>query len=327
MPHAVRVHKTGGPDVLTYEAVDPGKPAKGEVLIAQTAIGLNFIDTYHRSGLYPVPALPSGIGMEAAGTVQETGPDVKDIQVGDRVAYANPPPGAYATHRVMPTERLVPLPEDISDQQAAGILLKGMTAEYLIRRTYPVKKGETVLLHAAAGGVGLIATSWLRGLGATVIGTVGSDEKAKLAKEHGCHHVIRYDQEDFTERVKEITDGRGVDVVYDGVGKATWEGSLDSLRPRGMMVSFGNASGEVPPFKPIELSHKGSLYLTRPKLFDYTATRADLLDMAHALFAALQSGLIQSHITTTYPLREAERAHRDLEARHLSGSTLLIPEE
>lgn len=327
MAHAVRIHKHGGPEVLRYERVKADDPGRGEVLIEQSAAGLNFIDTYHRSGSYPVPALPTAIGMEAAGRIQQIGDNASGFQEDDRVAYACPPPGAYTTHRVMPADKLVKLPDGITDQQAAGMMLKGMTAEYLIRRTFRVQEGMTVLLHAASGGVGLIASQWLKHLGATVIGTVGNDEKARLARDHGVDHVIRYDEEDFATRVQEITDDEGVDVVYDGVGKATWEGSLDSLKPRGMMVSYGNASGEVPPFKPLELSHKGSLFLTRPKLFDYTATEKELHESAHALFDVVLNGHVRIEVNATYSLKEASQAHRDLEARLLSGSTVLLCEE
>lgn len=325
MAHAIEIHAHGGPDTLRYAPVEIGDPGRGEVCLKQTAIGVNFIDTYHRTGLYPVPQLPTGIGLEAAGRIEKTGSGVEGFQVGDRVAYACPPPGAYATDRVMPVDRLVKLPDSVTDEQAAGMMLKGMTVEYLIRRAFRVEEGMPVLFHAAAGGVGLIACQWLKALGATVIGTVGSKEKAEIASAHGCDHTIRYDEEDFVSRVKELTDGRGVPVVFDGVGKATWEGSLDCLAPRGTIVSYGNASGEVPAFKPLVLSQKGSLYLTRPKLFDYTAERDELLASANALFDVVESGQVTIEVNQRYPLSEAARAHEDLEARRLTGSTLLVP--
>lgn len=327
MPHAVRIHEHGGPEVLRYEPVELGPPGRGEVQLQQTAIGLNFIDTYHRNGLYPVPEIPTAIGMEAAGRVEVVGEDVQGFRSGDRVAYATGPPGAYASERNMPADRLVKLPDGITEKEAAGILLKGMTVEYLIRRTFRVEPGMPVLFHAAAGGVGLIACQWLKAMGATVIGTVGTAEKAETARAHGCDHPIRYDTEDYVERVNEITNGEGVPVVYDGVGAATWEGSLECLRPRGTMVSFGNASGEPPAFKPIVLSQKGSLYLTRPKLFDYTDKRDELLASANALFEVVQNGQVKVEVNQTYPLEEAAKAHRDLEARKTTGATILVPGE
>ena len=325
MTKAIRIHETGGAEVLRYEDVEVGRPGPGEVRLTQSAIGLNFIDIYLRSGLYPLPSLPSVIGLEAAGTVEEVGAGVGDFAPGDRVAYASPPPGAYAEERLMPADRLVALPDEISDRQAAAMMLQGMTAEYLIRRTYRVEPGDTVLFHAAAGGVGLIACQWLNHLGATVIGTVGSVEKAALAKAHGCHHTINYREEDFAARVKEITDGTGVPVVYDSIGQATFEASLDCLRPRGVMVSYGNASGPVTAFNPGILAQKGSLYLTRPTLFTYTASRADLLATAEALFDVVRAGAVKIEINQTYPLAEAAQAQRDLEARKTTGSTILLP--
>jgi NADPH2:quinone reductase len=325
MTKAIRIHETGGPEVLRYEDVEVGRPGPGEVRLTQSAIGLNFIDIYLRSGLYPLPNLPSVIGLEAAGTVEEVGEGVGDFTPGDRVAYASPPPGAYAEERLMPADRLVALPDEISDRQAAAMMLQGMTVEYLIRRTYRVEPGDTVLFHAAAGGVGLIACQWLNHLGVTVIGTVGSEEKAALAKAHGCHHTINYREEDFAARVKEITEGAGVPVVYDSIGQATFEASLDCLRPRGVMVSYGNASGPVTAFNPGILAQKGSLYLTRPTLFTYTASRADLLATAEALFDVVRAGAVKIEINQTYPLAEAAQAQRDLEARKTTGSTIFLP--
>jgi NADPH2:quinone reductase len=288
-------------------------------------VGLNFIDVYHRTGLYPLPSLPSGIGQEAAGVVEAVGAGVTDIKVGDRVAYASPPPGSYAEARLMPADRLVVLPDNIAERTAAAMMLKGMTAQYLLRRTYRVQPGDAVLVHAAAGGVGLIACQWARHLGATVIGTVGNDEKAELARAHGCHHVIVYSRENFVQRVKEITGGAGVAVVYDSVGKDVFMDSLDCLRPLGMMVTFGNASGPVPAIEPLVLSTKGCLFLTRPTLMVYTAKRADLLASAAELFEVVASGAVKIEVQQTYPLAEAAQAHRDLEARRTTGSTLLLP--
>jgi NADPH2:quinone reductase len=322
--HAIRVHKTGGPDVLTWEDVEVGEPTAGQVLLRQTAIGLNYIDTYHRSGLYPV-SLPSGIGLEGAAIVEKLGPGVSDFKIGDRVAYASAPIGAYAELRLYPADRLVKIPAGISDRQAAGMMLRGMTVEYLIRRTYAAKPGQSVLFHAAAGGVGLIATQWLKHLGVTVIGTAGSPEKMALAKAHGCAHVIDYRKEDVAKRVRELTGGKGVPVVYDSVGKDTFQGSLDSLAPRGMLVSFGNASGPVPAFEPAILAAKGSLFLTRPSLIHYTTTRADLLESANALFDVVTKGAVKIEVNQTHPLRDAAQAHRDLEARKTTGSTILLP--
>ncbi|MBK1696886.1 quinone oxidoreductase family protein [Rhodovibrio salinarum] len=326
MTLSVRIHEHGGPDVLTPEEVEVPNPAAGEVRLRQEAIGLNYIDVYHRTGLYPVPQLPAPIGLEGAGVVEALGDGVSDLRIGDRVAYASPPLGAYQAVRNMPADRLVRLPESIDTQTAAAMMLQGMTVEYLVRRTFPVKKGMTVLFHAAAGGVGLIACQWLHAIGATVIGTVGSEAKAELAKAHGCHHTIFYNQEDVGERVKELTDGRGVPVVYDGVGQATWEASLSSLARRGMLVSFGNASGVVSQFNPGELAKRGSLFLTRPTLMDYTATRKDLTESANALFEKVLDGDVKIEVNQTYPLQDAARAHKDLEARKTTGSTILLPE-
>lgn len=325
MSHAIRIAHYGGPEQLRWEEVSVPPPGPGQVRLRQSAIGLNYIDTYHRTGLYPLPELPATLGMEAAAVVVELGPDVCDLQVGQRVAYASSPIGAYAEERVMPADRLVPLPNSIEDRTAAAMMLQGMTTQYLLRRVFPVKAGDTVLIHAAAGGVGLIACQWATHLGATVIGTVGSDDKAALAKANGCDYPIVYTHEDFVARVREITSGAGVAVVYDGIGKNTFMASLDCLRPLGMMVTFGNASGPVPPIEPALLTTKGSLFLTRPTLMHYTAKRADLLTAAGDLFQVVQSGAVRIAVNQTYPLAEAARAHRDLEARKTTGSTVLLP--
>lgn len=325
MPHAIVLSETGGPENLRWQEVTVGQPGPGQVRLRHTAIGLNFIDVYHRTGLYPLPALPAVIGLEAAGVVEAVGPGVNDLAIGARVAYASPPAGAYAEARVMPADRLVALPDGIDDVHAAAMMLKGMTAEYLLRRTYTVKAGDTILVHAASGGVGLIVCQWAKHLGAKVIGTVGSEAKAALARAHGCDHPILYRHENFVERVRALTDGAGVAVVYDSVGKDTFAGSLDCLQPMGMMVSFGNASGAVPAFEPGILSAKGSLFLTRPTLMTYTAKRADLVASAQALFEVVLKGAVTIEINQRYPLREASQAHRDLEARKTTGSTLLMP--
>jgi NADPH2:quinone reductase len=323
MPKAIRMHQTGGPEVLVWEDYDPGQPGKGEVRLRHTAVGLNYIDTYVRSGLYPNAGLPLVLGMEAAGVVEETGDGVTDLRVGDRVAYPSSI-GAYSEARVIPADKVVKIPDAISDQQAAAIMLKGMTVQYLVRRTFPLQGSETILVHAAAGGVGLILCQWAKHLGATVIGTVGNDEKAALAKANGCTHTIVYTRENFTERVREITGGAGVPVVYDSAGKDTFIGSLDCLRPRGLMVSFGNASGPVPPFAIAQLASKGSLFLTRPVLMHHIATRADLVSTADDLFGVVSSGAVKISVNQTYPLSEAAQAHRDLEARKTTGSTVLL---
>jgi NADPH2:quinone reductase len=322
--HAIRIHETGGPEVLRWEEVEVGEPAAGDVLLRQTAVGLNYIDTYHRSGLYPVP-LPGGLGLEAAAVVEEVGPGVADLRVGDRVAYASAPIGAYAEWRLFPADRLVKVPAGVSDQQAAAMMLQGMTAEYLIRRVYPVRAGEWVLFHAAAGGVGLIACQWLKHLGARVIGTAGGAEKMALARLHGCEHVIDSRGEPIAARVRALTGGAGVAVVYDGVGRDTFNASLDSLARRGMLVSFGNASGPVPAFEPAELAARGSLFFTRPSLMDYTATREELCASAAALFEVVANGAVRIAVRQTYALREAAQAHRDLEGRRTTGSTVLLP--
>jgi len=325
MTRAIRIHETGGPEVLRWEEVEVGEPGDGQVRLAHGAVGLNYIDVYHRSGLYPLPSLPAVLGMEAAGTVEAVGPGVGELSPGDRVAYASPPVGAYAEARLMPADRVVKLPDAISDVQAAGMMLQGMTVHYLIRRTYRVQPGDTVLFHAAAGGVGLIACQWLKHLGATVIGTVGSEDKAALARAHGCDHTILYKTEAISERVRELTGGAGVPVVYDSVGKDTFEASLDSLAPLGMLVSFGNASGPVAPFEPGILAAKGSLFFTRPTLMTYTAKRADLVAAAEELFSVVASGAVKIEVNQTYPLAETAQAHRDLEARKTTGSTVLLP--
>ena len=323
MATTIRLYEKGGPEVLRVEEHAVGEPRPGEARIRHSAIGVNFIDTYHRTGLYPVP-LPSGLGMEGAGVVESVGDGVKHVKPGDRVAYAGGPLGAYAESRAMPADRLLLLPDGIDDRRAAGMMLKGLTVQYLIRRTHRVKAGETVLWHAAAGGVGLIACQWLKALGATVIGTAGSDEKAALAKAHGADHVIVYTRESFPERVRELTGGRGVPVVYDSVGKSTFMGSLDCLQPLGLMVSFGNASGPVQGFDLGVLSQKGSLYLTRPTLVTYSARRDDLEAMAAELFEVVHSGQVKIEIGHTYPLAQAAQAHRDLEARKTTGSIVLL---
>ena len=325
MAKAIRIHETGGPEVMRFEDYDPGRPAAGEALVRHEAVGLNFIDVYQRNGTYPLPSLPAVLGMEGAGVVEAVGEGVTEVAAGDRVAYAGLPPGAYAEKRLIPAHRLVRLPDAISTRQGAAMMLQGMTARYLLHGCYKVKSGDRILIHAAAGGVGLIVCQWANHLGATVIGTVGSEEKAELARAHGCHHTILYDREDFTERTREITDGRGVDVVYDSVGQATFMKSLDCLRPMGMMVSFGQSSGLVAPFNPGILSAKGSLFLTRPTLMTYTARRDDLLEHAHDLFEVVQSGAVKIEVRQTYALSEAARAHADLEARKTTGSTILLP--
>lgn len=325
MSKAIRIHRTGGPDQLRWEDVGVGAPAPGQVLLRQTAVGLNYIDVYHRTGLYPLPSLPAVLGMEAAGVVEAVGPGVSGLRPGQRIAYASPPVGAYAERRLMPADRLVLVPDDIDDVQAAGMMLQGMTAQYLLRRTYRVQPGDAILVQAAAGGVGQILCQWGRHLGAVVIGTVGSDEKAKIARDAGCEHVIVYSRENFAGRVREITGGAGVAVVYDGVGKSTFAGSLDSLRMLGMLVSYGNASGPVPPFEPGILSQKGSLFFTRPTLMHYTAKAEDLQASARELFDVVGSGAVRIAVSQTYPLSEAAQAHRDLEARKTTGSTVLLP--
>jgi NADPH:quinone reductase len=321
MAFAIRVHTPGGPEALVYEKVETPHPGPGEVLVRHTAIGVNYIDVYHRSGIYPLPA-PFTPGLEAAGIVEEVGEGVKDFKKGERVAYAMIPVGAYAQFRIMPHYRLIKIPKGVTEEQAAAGLAKGMTVEYLLHRTYKVKPGDTILLHAAAGGVGLIACQWARHLGATVIGTVGSTEKAELAKDNGCNHVILYNEEDFVARVMEITDGQGVPVVYDSVGKDTFEASLACVAPRGTMVSFGNASGMVPPVN--LLAAKGSIFITRPALGDYIKDVGEYQHSAKMFFDVLRAGKVDVAINQTYALKDATQAHRDLEDRKTTGSSILI---
>jgi NADPH2:quinone reductase len=322
MVHAIRVHQTGGPEVLTWDSVDVGDPGPGQVRLKQHAIGVNYIDTYQRSGLYKLP-LPFIPGNEGAGEVVAVGPGVTEFKAGDRGAYAGAV-GGYAEERLMPADRLVRLPDAIDYKTAAAMMLQGMTVRYLLRQTYKVVPGTVMLLHAAAGGVGLIAAQWAKHLGATIIATVGSEEKAKLAKDAGCTYVINYKTEDFVKRTKEITNGQGVDVVYDGVGKDTYPGSLDCLKPLGLWVSFGQSSGPVPEFRINLLAQKGSLFATRPSLANYTATRKDLVATANDLFDVIAKGKVKVAINQTYPLADAADAHRDLEARLTTGSTVLL---
>lgn len=322
--HAIRMHESGGPEVLRWQTVELPPPGAGEARVRHTAIGLNFIDTYHRSGLYPVQ-LPAVLGTEAAGIVEATGEGVSSVAKGDRVAYAGGPLGAYSEARNIAASHLVKLPPTIDDTTAAAAMLKGMTAQYLVRRTHAVQKGESILVHAAAGGVGLILCQWAKHLGATVIGTVGSEEKAQLARDHGCDHVIFYRHEDVAARVRALTNGAGVPVVYDSVGKDTFASSLDSLASRGLLVTFGQSSGPIAPFDPRVLAQKGSLFLTRPTLVDYTRARSELEATAAELFSVIESGAVRIRVAQTYPLRDAERAHRDLEARKTTASTTLIP--
>jgi NADPH2:quinone reductase len=324
MPYAIRIHAHGGPEVLQWEAIDVSEPGRGEVLIRQTAIGLNFIDVYERTGLYP-GALPTGLGREGAGVVEAVGPSVRGLAVGDRVAYVSSQPGAYAQERVVPADRVVRIPDGVSDRLAAAAMLKGLTAWFLLRRTHRVARGDAVVVHAAAGGVGLILAQWARHLGATVIGVVGSDAKASIALAHGCHHALVLGRDDLAARVRELTGGEGARVVYDSVGRDTFFASLDCLRPLGLMVSYGNASGPVPPIAPLELSKRGSLFLTRPTLFHYTARRADLERGARELFDVVGRGVVRIEIGQTYALQDVAQAHRDLEARRTIGSTVLIP--
>jgi NADPH2:quinone reductase len=322
MTHAIRFYKPGGPEVLVWEEIKLGLPGPGEARIRQTAVGLNFVDVYHRTGLYPVP-MPSGLGGEGAGIVEEVGPGVTDLKAGDRVAYGSAPLGSYAEARLIPADRLIKLPSGIDDRTAAAMMLKGLTVQYLIRQTYRVKKGDTILLHAAAGGIGLILSQWAKHLGATVIGTVGSDEKAALAKANGCAHVIVYAREDFVKRVAEITDGKKVPVVYDSVGKDTFLKSLDCCAPLGLVALFGQSSGPVEPLNLGVLAAKGSLYVTRPTLNTYGANREHLAAMARELFDVVESGVVKVAVNQTYPLEHAAIAHADLEARKTTGSTVL----
>jgi NADPH2:quinone reductase len=324
MPQAIRIHAIGGPEVLVLEEVAVGAPGPGEARVRHTAIGLNYIDTNHRSGQYKL-ALPSGIGLEAAGVVEAVGTGVDYLKVGDRVAYCGGGPGSYSTERVMPADRLVPIPAGIADETAATLMLKGLTVQYLFRQTFPLHGGETILFHAAAGGVGLIACQWARALGVTMIGTVGSDDKAALAKAHGCAHTIVYTREDFVARTKELTGGKGVPVVYDSIGKDTFPQSLDVLSPRGMFVSFGSASGPIAAFDIGLLAQKGSLFATRPTLFTYAATRPALLAMAEDMFKLVAAGKIKSDARQRFALRDAAAAHRALESRGTTGATVLLP--
>jgi len=324
MTHAIQIHEHGGPEVLIWEEVTVGDPGAGEVKIRHHAVGLNYIDVYIRTGMYPVAEFPAVPGMEGAGEVIGVGDGVSDLKEGDRVAYAGPI-GGYAQERLIPADRLVKLPEAIDYKTAAAMMLQGMTVQYLFRRTFDVGKGTTMLFHAAAGGVGLIACQWARHLGATMIGTVGSAEKGELAKAHGCTHVINYREEDFVERVKEITNGEGCDVVYDSIGKDTYPGSLDCLKPLGMWASFGAASGPITDFNLGLLAQKGSLFATRPSLFTYVAKRDDLVATANDLFDVVGSGAVKIDINQTYDLKDASQAHRDLEARKTTGSTVLLP--
>ncbi len=321
--HAIRIETYGEPEVLKFVEIELGEPGPGEVRIRHTAIGLNFIDTYHRTGLYPLE-LPSGLGSEAAGIVEAIGPEVAEVAVGDRVVYTGRPADAYSERRNIRADMLVPVPQGVSDEHAASVFLKGLTAWYLLRRSYVVRPGDAVLLHAAAGGVGSLASQWGNHLGATVIGVVSTEVKAELARRQGCRHVI-LSGDDVAERVRELTGGEGVAAVYDSVGRDTFYASLDSLRPHGVMVSFGNSSGPVEPFSPAELAKRHSLYLTRPVLFDFIDTRARLIGAAGELFRLIEAGVLEVHVNQHYRLEDAERAHRDLEARRTTGSTVLIP--
>ncbi|MDE1182769.1 quinone oxidoreductase [Paraburkholderia sp.] len=324
MVKAIRFDKVGGPDVMKWVDVEVGEPGNGEIRVKQHAVGLNYIDVYFRTGLYPLP-LPHGLGMEAAGEVVAVGAGVSDLKAGDRVAYVARPPGAYTQERVLAAAQVVKLPEALSYEQGASVMLQGLTTQYLLRRTYPVKAGDTILIHAAAGGVGLLAVQWAKALGATVIGTVGSDEKAEIAKAHGCDFPVVYTREDFTKRVREITNGAGVPVVYDSIGKDTFTGSLDCLAPLGMFVSFGNATGPLPPIEASEFAGRGSLFFTRPTLFTYIAKRADYEAMSTELFDVLVSGKVKASVNQRYPLEDVADAHRDLEGRRTTGSTVLMP--
>ncbi|HSZ75083.1 MAG TPA: quinone oxidoreductase [Rhizomicrobium sp.] len=321
---AIRISKTGGPEVLELKDIELPPPARGQVRVKHTAIGVNFIDTYQRSGLYPIP-VPGGLGLEAAGTVEALGDGVTSLKIGDRVGYCSGPPGAYAEANNVPADRLVKLPDGVSDEDAAAAMLKGMTAQYLLKRTYAVKPGQTILWHAAAGGVGLIACQWAKHLGVTVIGTVGSEEKIALAKSHGCDHVINTSTENWVARLRTLTKDEGVPVVYDSVGKDTWNGSLDCLAIRGMMVSFGNASGPVPAFDPIMLGGKGSLYLTRPSLMHYTRTTQELQETADDLFDVIAKGVVKIEIRQRFALADARAAHEALHSRNTTGATILLP--
>lgn len=324
MSHAIRIHQTGGPEVLSWENIEITEPGPGQVRLHQTACGLNFIDVYMRTGLYPVPELPATLGMEAAGIVESIGDGVKGLEPGDRVAYPMTL-GSYAEKRLIDASKVIKLPDTIDDQTAAAMMLKGLTAHYLLFRTYPVKAGDSILVYAAAGGVGLLLCQWAKHLGATVIGCVGSKEKADLAMAHGCDHPIFYREEDISKRVRDLTNGEGVAAVYDSVGQATFEASLDSLRPFGVLATFGNTSGKVKPFDPNILAPKGSLYVTRPTLATHTATRELLVEGADRLIDVVSKGIVKINVNQTYPLAETAQAHRDLEARKTTGSTVLLP--
>jgi NADPH2:quinone reductase len=321
---AIRIHEYGGPEVLRFEEIELPELASGEVRLRHTAIGLNFIDTYHRIGLYPLP-LPTGLGSEAAGVVEAVGPDVTEVNVGDRVVYTGRPADSYSEARNWPAAQLVPIPDGVSDEDAAAVFLKGLTAWYLLRKSYAVNPGDPVLLYAAAGGVGSIASQWANHLGATVIGVVSTEAKAELARAQGCHHIVMADSADLAAEVRDLTDGKGVAAVYDSIGKDTFFASLDSLRPHGVMVTFGNASGPVDPFSPAELASRHSLFLTRPILFDFIDTRDRLLAASRELFAVLESGAVSINVNQRYPLQDAAQAHRDLESRKTTGSTVLLP--
>jgi NADPH2:quinone reductase len=324
MSKAIRFHQTGGPEVLKWDDVNVEGPSSNQVRVRHTAIGLNYIDTYHRSGLYPLP-LPSTIGMEAAGVVEETGANVTEIAVGDRIAYASPPPGSYSEERLIDADKVVKIPAGVDDQTAAAMMLKGLTAQYLIRQVHKVNSDDTILIHAAAGGVGLIVCQWAKSLGATVIGTVGTQEKAALAQANGCDHTILYTKENFAERVLDITNGQKLPVVFDSIGRDTFERSLDCLKPLGKMVSFGQASGPIPPVDLGVFAQKGSLYFTRPTLFNYAGTRDTLRAMSQDLFSVVARQIVKIHIDQTFPLSDARAAHEALEARKTTGSTILIP--
>ena len=324
MTHAIKIHRTGPASVLKWETTETPRPKRGEVIIRHTAIGLNFIDTYHRKGLYPLPT-PFTPGLEGAGCIEAVGKGVTNVKLGDRVAYCSDPIGAYSETRLYPANRVIKIPSEISDEKAASMMLKGLTAAMLLRRIYRPKPGEPVLIHAAAGGVGLILCQWAKFLGATVIGTVGSTKKAAIAKKHGCDHAIVYTERNFRDRVRTITRGLGVPVVYDGVGKDTHLGSLDSLKSRGMWITFGNASGPVPPIAPLTLSQKGSLFMTRPILYHYISTEKELVTLSRELFSVVQRGGVKIAINQRYRLKDAVKAHRDLEKRKTIGSTILIP--
>jgi NADPH2:quinone reductase len=322
--HAVRIYEHGGPEVIRYEAADLPEPGRGEARVRHTAIGLNFIDTYHRTGLYPAE-LPAGLGTEAAGIVEAVGPDVSEVQTGDRVVWTGLPPGSYAECRNYPAWQLAPIPDGVTDEQAAGSLLKGLTAWYLLRRSCRVQKGDPILLHAAAGGVGSLTSQWAKHLGAMVIGVVSTEKKAEIARRQGCDHVLMADHPDLPGAVRSLTDAKGVAAVYDSIGRVTFFQSLDSLRPHGVMVTFGNASGPVEPFAPSELAKRHSLYVTRPVLFDFISTRSDLLDASSELFAVIASGIVGVHVNQRYALKNAAQAHLDLESRKTTGSTILVP--